>query len=72
MIGRQGDVGDYLFLIQKAEVEALAQADFVRAAQSALTEEGVDALAADVAAGRLDPYAAAARMLSACRDAQSV
>jgi len=56
----------------RAEVEALAQADFVRAALSALTEEGVDALAEDVAAGRLDPYTAAARMLSACRDAQSV
>lgn len=47
------------------EVEALAEAEFHRAVGAALGEPGLDELAAAVADGRLDPYAAADTLVAA-------
>ena len=49
----------------REEVLALAQASFVAAASAAVGSAGVDALAEEVATGRLDPYTAADRLLDA-------
>lgn len=49
----------------REEVLALAQASFVAAASAAVGSAGVDALAEEVATGRLDPYTAADRLLEA-------
>lgn len=49
----------------REEVLALAQASFVAAASAALGSAGVEALAEEVATGRLDPYTAADRLLEA-------
>ena len=52
----------------REEVLALAQASFVAAASAALGSAGVEALAEEVATGRLDPYTAADRLLEAVSD----
>lgn len=49
----------------REEILALAQASFVAAAGAALGSAVVDALAEEVATGRLDPYSAADRLLAA-------
>jgi LAO/AO transport system kinase len=53
----------------REEIEALAQVSLVEAAHTVLGSAGVDALADEVVAGRLDPYAAADLLVDAVRGA---
>jgi LAO/AO transport system kinase len=51
------------------EVQALASVAFVAAVHESLGDDGMDAIADDVTAGRIDPYSAADRLLDAVRRA---
>lgn len=51
----------------REEIVALAQVSFIEAANQAIGAAAVDALADEVAHGRLDPYSAADRLLGAVR-----
>lgn len=53
----------------REEVQALASVAFVAAVHESFGDDGMDAIADDVTAGRIDPYSAADRLLDAVRRA---